>query len=665
MSNGDSLTQAQSQQFGILQQLQNLNQPQASQPALPAPSPTTAGGAEQIGQQASTMPGTQPFQLAPTGPSGMPQGVGPSGQARVFPGGIKPAPGVDTTMRGPSVWSRLPGILGIPGLVIDAKRAAANEKQQKVANLTASIAAGLADPNPKVQELAKKLASDPKNIRLLEKAQRDPNSPEYLGVQQAHQQMQAEEQQQQQAQMVQQQKEALMRMQMEHARQYAAQAQTAQTRAEAPVKTAEIKAASAENIARFRDDIDKQKVKTYKPAPDGGFNAFNDRGDFVRHLSPQEAVDLQAMPMISSRQQLVDNGDGSKSVVDLQTTRQRGGISAAPAGRLAPGAAQPGAQPRAGVPQRTPQQAMQHAQSQQRAITAAGGGAPAQATPAAGQRLTAPGMPTGGINTPNVGVGFWTPSAAPAGGGRTIYTNQPIVAIDPQTGLRRVSTGREAAQKGWTSQGKINVAQMEKAATTQRQFNDVQSNVSRYVAAAKRFAMEGKGSDAVYINAVINEAKIGGGLKMGPLGNVEFPGYSSLAEAADRVARSGSYGALSKAGKDLVDGYLRTASAVPAYQKALTNVGRFNAETMHLELANIPDPTYAPADILRKLTAFQENIDQGSAGLINVAGIPTMQDTREKFETPTIPTSLMNLLNQQQRIQQQMRQGMPQAGGIQ
>jgi hypothetical protein len=78
-------------------------------------------------------------------------------------------------------------------------------------------------------------------------------------------------------------------------------------------------------------------------------------------------------------------------------------------------------------------------------------------------------------------------------------------------------------------------------------------------------------------------------------------------------------------------------ASVPAYQKALTGIGRLNKEVIDLELANIPNPTMAPSDQLRKLQAFQENVDQGATGIPRMPGIPTLAETKAKFESAVQP----------------------------
>jgi hypothetical protein len=227
-----------------------------------------------------------------------------------------------------------------------------------------------------------------------------------------------------------------------------------------------------------------------------------------------------------------------------------------------------------------------------------------------------------------LGGGTSAPSSS-----RVITGNGPIIAFDPKMQERVLTTPTEAQAKGYTQPVAITENNIEKYRNSAVMFNDVQANVSRFRSAAQDFATQGSPKDAIGINLALNESKIGGGIHLGPAG-VEIPGYSSLAEAADRVSRSASYKALSPAGKNLVDGYFRTMAAVPAYQKALTNIGKSNKEMLDLELANIPNPTLPPADILRKLDAFQENINQGAAGLPRIAGIPNIRDVREKFEKP-------------------------------
>ena len=210
---------------------------------------------------------------------------------------------------------------------------------------------------------------------------------------------------------------------------------------------------------------------------------------------------------------------------------------------------------------------------------------------------------------------------------------KPGVAFNQQTG-ERVIVRNEAEANAQGLQGfvpNLTEPQVEKFASQHRQFNEITQNISSYRAAAQEFAAGGKASDGALISTIINENKLGGEIKLGQFGDVQLPLYSSVAEAADRVARSTAYEKLSQPGKDLVDAYIRSLSAMPSYQKALTESGRFSREMLQLELRNIPDPTHAPADIDDKLSKFERNVDQGSEGIPRVLGIDTVPEVRAKY----------------------------------
>jgi hypothetical protein len=88
---------------------------------------------------------------------------------------------------------------------------------------------------------------------------------------------------------------------------------------------------------------------------------------------------------------------------------------------------------------------------------------------------------------------------------------------------------------------------------------------------------------------------------------------------------------LSPAGRNLLTGYLRTAAAVPAYQKALTGIGRSNKEMLDLELANIPLPYYDGATANNRMTAFQDNMNQARSGF--PSNLPGMKLTTVEAES--------------------------------
>lgn len=266
-------------------------------------------------------------------------------------------------------------------------------------------------------------------------------------------------------------------------------------------------------------------------------------------------------------------------------------------------------------------------------------------------RTVVPGSPQAqlGSKVPSIGAAANTPqaqlqnkvpsmgaAAGPAQGGRRIYGGAPAVAFDPVNNESVLTTQGEAAQKGFQQVVPVKQSDIEKYRTSQAQFNDVQANTSRYRSAATDFGnlpVATRLADMARIDSIINKAgAFDLKVSIGEGGEVQLPGLSALLEGLSRETRSASYGSLSPQGKALVDGYYRTMAAVPAYQKALTGIGRSNKEMLELELNNIPNPTLGPGDMLRKLNAFQENIDQGVAGIPRMKGIPTTKEIRAKFE---------------------------------
>lgn len=237
--------------------------------------------------------------------------------------------------------------------------------------------------------------------------------------------------------------------------------------------------------------------------------------------------------------------------------------------------------------------------------------------------------------------GFPRPgTAAPSASGGTIIGQGKSaadvgVAFNPQTGENVQTTRSEAAQQGLQNFSKTSEPELNKYRQAQAQFNDVQTNTSRYTAAANNAASKGlSAADLANISSIMNDkglydfnVAISGG------GHVDLPLLGSVSEAASRIKRSAAYRQLSPQAKDLVDGYFRTMASVPAYMKALTGVGRFNKEIVDLELRNIPNPTMAPQDIQRKLGQWQENIDQGASSIPRMKGIPNTKDIRQKYET--------------------------------
>ena len=171
-----------------------------------------------------------------------------------------------------------------------------------------------------------------------------------------------------------------------------------------------------------------------------------------------------------------------------------------------------------------------------------------------------------------------------------------------------------------------------------RQLNDVQLNTSRYTKAAQD-AIKTPPTAADYVNmhTILNKAgALDLNIAIGEGGSIKIPVLTSMIEGLNREVNSEAYAALSPQAKALVDGYIRTMSSVPAYQKALTGIGRSNKEMLDLELNNIANPSMSPKDILRKQDQFQENINRASEGFpSNLPGLKTPTSVRQETEGNT------------------------------
>jgi hypothetical protein len=190
------------------------------------------------------------------------------------------------------------------------------------------------------------------------------------------------------------------------------------------------------------------------------------------------------------------------------------------------------------------------------------------------------------------------------------------------------------------------------ARSAMRQLGDVQTDTTRYTQAAQN-AIKTPLSTSDYTNMheILNKA---GALDLNVAiaegGSIKIPVLSAMIEGLNREVQSEAYAALSPQAKDLIDGYIAQVSAVPAYQKALTNSGKLGEHMMELEIQNIGNPTLRPQDILRKQQRFQQNVDRASDGFpTNLPGIQAPQNYRPGAQ-PQQPSwingsSLQNLLN--------------------
>lgn len=181
--------------------------------------------------------------------------------------------------------------------------------------------------------------------------------------------------------------------------------------------------------------------------------------------------------------------------------------------------------------------------------------------------------------------------------------------------------------------------------------NDVQKNVSAYRKALKEDvpAVQNSPDDLQKIEDVValNEQTGGAAISLGSNG-------VSVSSVSPTLAAQIKAGALEQARKDLktmspaarrvLTAYLRTATSVVAYQKAVTGSARANELQLNLELANIPAPYFDTDTATSRLDAFQENVDIVSDGYPkNLPGVQHPSKLKEKLEAPAAGNAKFHL----------------------
>jgi hypothetical protein len=164
----------------------------------------------------------------------------------------------------------------------------------------------------------------------------------------------------------------------------------------------------------------------------------------------------------------------------------------------------------------------------------------------------------------------------------------------------------------------IKPGDVNKDKSAMRQLNDVQKNVNLYTKSIREDLPKLVPGDTDKMQEImaLNQQSGGSVLDVGEkgisIGSIPILGAKLTKQNLKQI--TSDLAELSPAGRNLLTGYLRTAAAVPAYQKALTGIGRSNKEMLDLELANIPLPYYDNATANNRMKAFQENMDQARNG---------------------------------------------------
>ena len=172
-----------------------------------------------------------------------------------------------------------------------------------------------------------------------------------------------------------------------------------------------------------------------------------------------------------------------------------------------------------------------------------------------------------------------------------------------------------------------------------RQLNDVQTNVNRYEKVIAEDLPKVTEEDRKAMTTIMTiDKESGTGMltadvsgKGISVGGTVFPQWSAevasrkLDQARDLLAH------LSPEAQRMMNAYLRTASSVPTYLKAIAGIGRSNKETLNLELANVPMPYFDQTTANGRMSAFQDNVDQARSGFPNnLPGMKLIESEREK-----------------------------------
>lgn len=214
---------------------------------------------------------------------------------------------------------------------------------------------------------------------------------------------------------------------------------------------------------------------------------------------------------------------------------------------------------------------------------------------------------------------------------------ETVFAFNPKTKTREYLTRGEARVGGYTGIGKaVTEAEIDKEASTTRQFNDVQMNVSKYKMALDSIPKDIPKDHVERMTQIISILpsleKSGGDGIISQLTAGILPTATSQAQQGD-MARAWNY--LTPEEREVMTGYFRARGSLLAYQKALTGTGRSSQLGLQLEMPNLPEPYVGSSVADKRLKSFQENIDVASKGLVRFPWLDQPEDIRKSIETKT------------------------------
>jgi len=344
---------------------------------------------------------------------------------------------------------------------------------------------------------------------------------------------------------------------------------------------ATINAASREDVAQLRQQIDAGKIKAIRPAVDDNGNAvlaaYDNQGNLMKYL-PRSIGPAWMLPTVRSSVDIKEDGNGGFIYVPKTSTTRR----------VLP------AQPSAGEPTVTQQP-----------------GTPAAATPQGGapqQRNTGAGPQGGGVRPVTTGqVRPVTNSQGQQVGGKTSI--DAGYAFDPQSGNTVLTTRGQFANQGFQNFRKVSQKDIDNDRQIINRLNDVETKLGRYsdVMASDQLT----GDDQNKLAYLINSDKF----KFHVFG-AELP-----IDEINNFLRQGQLGDLSPAGQKAFAAYLNARESMSGYQRVLSGSSRGSDKTMELNIDALPKPTDPKSYIAEGINQFRENIPIMRRGLPILPGV--------------------------------------------
>jgi len=202
-------------------------------------------------------------------------------------------------------------------------------------------------------------------------------------------------------------------------------------------------------------------------------------------------------------------------------------------------------------------------------------------------------------------------------------------AVNPRTGDVELTNKYQAEREWKTPFEQVTPTQTKADANVMRQLNDVQLNTSRYKKSLDAIPHDISPLAATNMSNILSDQQLG--LRLEVMGAGLDVGMFN--KAVKDLSVASSWNKLDEKEREALIGYIRAKTAVIAYQRALTNSGRFTEKQLQLEMGNIPLPFVGSTVADAQLGSWQENIDAAARGMpTNLPGMMHPKFYRQQLE---------------------------------